>query len=751
MTFQVLPASSAFETLPTPIAAPAHSPSPDLGVHLIDDGVDVAVMAGQATSVEICFFDSVSTAADTPRSFTERRIRLHKGLYGIWEGHIAGISAGQIYGLRADGPWDPARGLFYNQAKVMLDPYATAIARMPILHSSLYAHKVDPALQALAGMERDTQDSAPFAPLGQVTTFPPQATHVHIPWGETIIYEAHVVGLTKECEAVPPELRGTYAGVAYPAVVEHLKRLGVTTLELLPIFAKMPEPFLTLKGLTNYWGYNTLNFFCPEPSYATARAQAAGPEAILDEVRGMVSILHQAGIEVVLDVVYNHTNEAGVDGPSTSFRGLDNMGYYRYDSFNPGVLKDTTGCGNSLDFRRPAPVRLTLDSLRYWVQHVGIDGFRFDLAVTLGREGDAFNPHHPLFSAALNDPTLRTVKLINEPWDVGPNGWQTGNFSAGTADWNDRFRDSTRSFWLADPAAMTAGACGSDLHDLATRIAGSADLFGHGRTADGRGVFSSINVVTTHDGFSLWDLVSYNHKHNEANLEHNGDGADNNHSWNHGVEGFEFAQLPDNGADILAARRRSARNLLGTMLLSAGTPMLRSGDELLKSQQGNNNSYCQDNSINYLQWDAPEHVRDFTETVAFLTKLRAEHPVLRPTHFYTGTTCGSDALADLEWFDAAGEHMSDYMWFDPSVRVIQMLRSGVIDTDSAHADCDALVIFNGSLADAEITFPAGRGRPFVLTWLSSWENPREGKTHPRTFAEGERWRMPALSLALLFA
>ncbi|MCI5825604.1 MAG: glycogen debranching protein GlgX, partial [Arcanobacterium sp.] len=661
MTFQLLPPTRGFEPLVAERSTNSHSSPTELGVHLVGDGVDVAVMASQATAVQICFFDAVSDTPGVPRSFVERRFDLHQDLYGVWQGHVSGIKAGQIYGFRADGAWDPEHGLFYNPAKVMLDPYATAIARMPILHSSLYAHAVDSNLNSLPGMVRDNQDSAPFAALGQVTALPPQAEHVRVPWEETVIYEAHVVGLTKEREDIPAELRGTYAGVAHPAMIHHLKKLGVTTLELLPIYAKMSEPFLTLKGLTNYWGYNTLNFFTPEPSYATAAAQAGGPEAVLDEVRGMVSILHQAGIEVVLDVVYNHTNEAGVTGPATSFRGLDHLGYYRYDSFNPGYLKDTTGCGNALDFRRSAPIALTLDSLRYWMQRVGVDGFRFDLAVTLGREGDSFNPHHPLFTAALNDPVLRTVKLINEPWDLGPNGWQTGNFCAGTADWNDHFRDAVRSFWLTEPATIEAGGRGADLRNLATRLAGSADLFAHGRTADGRGVFSSINVITTHDGFSLWDLVSFNSKHNEANLEGNSDGSNNNHSWNHGIEGFaSLSELPDHGESILARRRHSARNLLGTLMFSAGTPMLRAGDELLKSQSGNNNAYCQDNAMNYLQWESSEAVQNFTDTAAYLAKLRAAHPVLRPTRFFTGTVIGSDALADLEWFDATGHHMPDY-------------------------------------------------------------------------------------------
>lgn len=739
-----------------------------LGVHLAGDGVDVAVAAGPASAVEICFFDSARPLTDAnyeqglPQAASaghERRYQLRQALHCVWVGHIPVITAGAIYGFRAYGTWDPSRGLFYNPAKVMLDPYARALAQPPALHSSLYAHQIDADFQPLPGFVRDEQDSAPYAALGAVTPELPNAGHVRIPWSKTVIYEAHVVGLTKQLPAIPPELRGTYAGVAHPATIAHLKRLGVTTLELLPIHANMAEPFLTRKGLTNYWGYNTLNYFAPEPRYATKQAQQAGWEAVQAEVRGMVQLLHEAGIEVVLDVVYNHSNESGVDGVATSFRGLDHLGYYRYDSANPGRLKDTTGCGNSLDFRRTAPLQLTLDSLRYWAEKIGIDGFRFDLAVTLGRQGDAFDSHNALFTAALADPVLQRVKLINEPWDLGPNGWQTGNFANGSADWNDRFRDVARSFWLSDPAAIVNGARGSDVRDLATRISGSADLFGHGRTAEGRGVYASVNFVTAHDGFSIWDLVSYNQKHNEANLEDNRDGTTNNHSWNHGVEGFAgLAELPDKGRQILAWRRQSVRNLLGTLALAAGTPMLRAGDEILKSQAGNNNAYCQNSPISYLDWELPQESWDIYDSLSYLLQLRAEHAVLRPLRFYTGTPTPGDDMNDLEWFDAAGNHMPDTKWFDSSERVLQMLRSG-----AAHARCgdepadrDALVVINGSLADTQITFPPGRASKrdgaYELMWSSAWEHPRErNELRELEFVPGATWQIPALSIALFLA
>ena len=733
-----------------------------LGATLQGDGVDVTVLAGHASAVYVCFFSGERG------NFTERRVALHRGLYGLWSGHVPGVQEGDLYGIRADGPWAPHEGLRYNVNKVLLDPYARAISEPPVLNETIFSQKVDENLKSLPGMEMSTSDSADSAALGVITASPaisepsrdqqlaPKGPRV--PWNRTVIYETHVSGLTKQLTAIPEELRGTYAGMAHPATIEHLKRLGVTSIELLPIHANFAEPFLIQKGLTNYWGYNTLNFFAPEPRYASAAAREAGPIAVVEEVKQMVASLHEAGLEVLLDVVYNHTCEAGVDGPTLSFRGLDHTRYYRHNSFQPGLLKDTTGCGNSLDFRETPVIGLTLDSLRYWVSEIGVDGFRFDLAVTLGREGDHFNTNHAFYHALATDPVLRGVKLINEPWDVGPNGWQTGKFLAPTTDWNDLFRDSLRTFWLTSAASMVHGGSSTDLRDLATRIAGSADLFGLGRTPEGRGVRSSINFVTAHDGFSLWDLVSYNHKHNEANQEQNHDGSDNNKSWNHGFEGDAGLDEMGVGGDVIRAkRRRSARNLLGTLALAAGTPMLRSGDEFLKTQHGNNNAYCLDTPLTWIDWDVNQDQQNFYDTLAYLLRLRREHPVLRPRRFYTGTPRPGDTMRDLEWFDAGGHHMPDYKWFDSSVRVLQMLRSGshlrfMVDANEQE-DSDALLIFNGTWDSAPIAFPTGRGRDYQLAWSSAWERPEDGLVDGelQTFSPGGAWVMPAMSLAVFFA
>lgn len=681
--------------------APTIDPSPRFGLRLIADGADAAVEAPRATAVFVSIIDGEN----------EILYRLNQGRFGLWSGHIPGVREGTVYGLRADGPWNPGTGSRYNVAKLLLDPYARGLARRPILDQSLYSHDVDADLHALDGMARNDDDSAHAAALGVVvadtgtTTIRPATD-----WADTVIYEAHVVGLTKTHPEIPEELRGTYAGVAHPAMIRHLKNLGVTAIELLPIHAKMDEPFLQQRGLENYWGYNTLSYFAPEPTYATAASQAAGAAGVINEVKGMVALLHDAGIEVILDVVYNHSCEGGVDGPTLSWRGLDSHLYYRHDSAHPGRLKDTTGCGNSFDFRRRSVIGMTLDSLRYWVSDIGVDGFRFDLATTLGREGESFNRSHPLYVAMATDPVLSRVKLINEPWDVGYGGWRTGQFMAPTADWNDRFRDTLRSFWLTEPATMADGGHGSDLRDLATRMSGSIDLFGHGTLPGGRGIHASVNFVTAHDGFTLTDLTRYNSKHNEANGESNRDGSDNNRSFNHGVEGPASAAIE-------AARRKSARNLMASLLLAAGTPMLTAGDEIGKTQEGNNNAYCQNSDLSWLDWELDEHANNMFATTAHLTALRRAHAALRPTSFFTGEVTDGDTIEDLQWCDASGQPMPDEAWFDPSARLVQMLRSG------RGEGADVLIVVNGTLDDQQITLPAGRGDAYALCWSSEWESP----------------------------
>ncbi|MDO4887800.1 MAG: glycogen debranching protein GlgX [Actinomycetaceae bacterium] len=714
---------------------PARNLPAGLGAHLIDDGADFAVMAPHASSVTLCLFERDATSA-----MTERRYALNPVLQGLWAGFVPGVGPGQLYGYRVDGRWAPESGLLHNPAKLLLDPYARAIEDSPRLHPALYSHTVSHLGEVVGPAQSppDPRDSAPYMSLGVVTAEEPHpASHPYTPWDRTVIYEGHVKGLTALAPGIPAELRGTYAGLGHPAMTDYLRELGITAIELLPIHAKMAEPFLTGKGLDNYWGYNTLSYFAPEPSYATEASREAGPLAVVAEVKAMIESLHAAGIEVILDVVYNHTCEGGIDGPTVSWRGLDQTTYYMPHPHDPGKLMDTTGCGNSLDFRRQAVIRMTLDSLRYWVSEMGVDGFRFDLAVTLGRNGQNFDPNHPFYVAMSCDPVVGSVKLINEPWDLGPDGWRTGQFTAPTADWNDHFRNTARSFWVSQPRSLTFGGHGGDMRDLATRLAGSADHFGHGRIPGGRGTYASINFVTAHDGFTLRDLVSYDVKHNEANLEDNRDGNNDNLSWNHGHEGSEDAP-----PDILAARRKTIRNLLGMLALSAGTPMITAGDEFGRTQLGNNNAYCQDNELAWVHWNMEPWQKDLYETSSYLLRLRREHPVLRPTGFYTEYASDADAILDLEWYDIYGEAMPQYRWFDPTYRTLQMLRSG------GGVDADALIVFNGSIHPAQLRLPVGRGVPFELVWDSTWERPRPKKP---VYTAGAATSIGPLSVRLYLA
>lgn len=689
--------------------APSRSNPHRLGVQLVDGGVDVSIVAGHASELEFCAID---VARDG--SLTERRYALNGPKMGVWHAFIPGIRAGQRYGFRARGRWDPDAGLLYNPAKLLLDPYAKGIAGEVTLRPEIYTHVVDDNLEPVGHrLEPDPRDSAPFVAHSVVvdTSYNGTLDHLDTPWDRTVLYEAHVKGLTKLLPGVPEHLRGTYAGLAHPATIKHLKDLGVTAIELLPIHAKMPEPFLLKQDLTNYWGYNTLGFFAPEPSYATEDAQRQGPEAVLREVKGMVQLLHEAEIEVILDVVYNHTCEGGMTGPTLSWRGLDSTAYYMHTVTRPVSMVDVTACGNSLDFRRRRVIQMTLDSLRYWADDVGVDGFRFDLAVTLGRQGEEFNSHHPFFVAMSTDPILGSRKLINEPWDIGPSGWRTGQFPGPTADWNDKYRNAIRSFWLGDHAQMSNGWRGGDLRELGTRLTGSADMFSHGRLPGGRGMHASINFVTAHDGFTLRDLTTYNEKHNFANGEDNRDGSNDNRSWNHGVEG------ETDDAAINARRRQSIRNVLGTLILSAGTPMLTAGDEFGRTQHGNNNPYSQDNEISWVDWDLEPWQDDLLSTTSYLLQLRRDHRVLRPTDFYTGTPAEGDTVPDAAWYDRHGDEMPVWRWFDANNRVVQLLRSG------NGGDADALIVINGGLEDLEVTLPQGRGTPFDLVWDSSWPTP----------------------------
>ena len=735
---------------------PPTFPTPPLGVHVTSEGVSVAVLASHADAVELCLIDPDPTSAT---GWSERRIPLDGPRLGVFWARVDGVRPGQRYGFRAHGPWDPAGGMRYNPAKLLVDPYARGLAGEVAYTPETYGHVVDDDLEGDPYGPADERDSLPFTAHsvvvdprgGNAERLRPADNRPHVTWERTVIYEAHVRGLTQCLDTVPEELRGTYAGLAHPATIDHLSSLGVTTLELLPIHSFASEPHLIAKGLVNYWGYSTLGFFAPHAPYATARAREAGPAAVLDEIRTAVHALHEAGIEVILDVVYNHTCEGGLRGQHLSLRGLDGSVYYRHDGGYPAALADVTGTGNTLDFRRREVVRLAMDSLRYWADEVGVDGFRFDLAVTLGRAHDGFDPNHAFLTALATDPHLHGLKLVAEPWDVGPGGWQTGQFPPPMAEWNDRFRNAVRSFWLAEPSRAAHGLPGQRVRELATRLAGSVDLFGPSDPPLIRTPAASVNYVTAHDGFTLADLVAFEHKHNEANGEQNRDGADDNRSWNHGIEGPLTVETP--GADIVPLRRRSIRNLFATLVLSAGTPLITAGDELGRTQRGNNNAYCQDNELSWVRWDLSPWRSDLLETARYLLGLRREHAALRTSQFFTGTAHAPGARPDLAGYGADGVAFDHARWHDPATRTLQMVRSTLTGPGPDDASTVLLVI-NGSLDPVDVALGDDRPTRWELTWDSAWEHPDErhaegnGSLHPVT---GDRVVVDPLTLRVYVA
>ncbi|WP_051259439.1 glycogen debranching protein GlgX [Schaalia suimastitidis] len=693
-----------------------------IGVFENNGGLNISLIARHASAVHFCVIHD--DGSETPWE-------LYGPEVGIWHGRLEGHGLGTRYGFRVHGPWDPEGGMYHNPNKLLIDPRARGIEGTVDFGPHVYAHRVDEDLYPLTlPMEMSPLDSAGHVPVSVVTnsTFE-LAPKPRVPWSRTVIYEMHVKGFTKEMPGIPDDLRGTYAGLAHPKCVDYLKHLGITAVELLPIHAKCDETFLTERGLTNYWGYSTLNFFAPEPSYATAGARAQGAQAIIDEFRGMVSILHQAGIEVILDVVYNHTCESGQAGPSLSFRGIDQCLYYRQTPHRPRQQIDTTGCGNTLNVDHPQTMALVLDSLRYWSQDMGVDGFRFDLASALGRFAWGYTPLHPLLMAIATDERLSRDKIIAEPWDVGIGGWQTGNFPDPFSEWNDQYRGAVRSFWLSDLGNLSKGWDASGPNNLATRLSGSQDVFSHG-TGYLRGPRASINFVTAHDGFTLADLTAYNHKHNLANLEENRDGTDDNRSWNHGIEGGvmpspdPLSDTPDARGiieDLLPMRHRSQRNLLTTMLVSAGTPMITAGDEFQRTQFGNNNAYCQDSAISWVDWDLSPYQIHQMNTTRWLLSLRRNHPVLRPSSFATGSVLAGDWIEDLSWYNAAGQPMASDAWGRKESRIFQMLRSGL-----PFGDRDALVIINGMVEEQIVTLPEGHGVDWRIVMDTSWESPLDG-------------------------
>jgi len=640
-------------------------------------GVNFALFSEHATAVHLCLFDDASATSERACvPLTERTDR-------VWHGYLPDLRPGQLYGYRVYGPWDPARGLRFNPAKVLLDPYARAIGRPLSWHPSVFAFAADSEGDGAP----TTDDSAPYAPLAVVTEdgFDWKLDRrPRIPWHQTVIYEAHVKGFTALNPAVPKELRGTYLGLASPAAIQHLRGMGVTSVELMPVHAHVDEHALVERGLTNYWGYNTIGYFAPDTRFAVSQ----NPVDAATEFKTMVRALHAAGLEVILDVVYNHTAEGNHCGPTLSFRGIDNTSYYRLQPGRPSRYEDFTGTGNTLNMQSPHVLQLMMDSLRYWVEDMRVDGFRFDLASALARELHAVDRLSSFFDVIQQDPVISRVKLIAEPWDVGEGGYQVGNFPPGWTEWNGKYRDAVRRFWRGDHGTLP---------ELATRLAGSSDLY----SSSGRQPHASVNFVTAHDGFTLADLVSYTAKHNEANGEENRDGESNNLSFNCGAEG------PSIDPAVAELRRRQRRNLLVTLIVSQGVPMISGGDELGRSQLGNNNAYCHDSPLTWTPWPAPDADHDFLEFLERLVAVRTTSAVLRRRTFLDGRKAGG---ADVLWLRSDGAEMADADWADASRLSVGMLldgtRIGELDHEGQPIVGDSLYVFlNASEQAVSITLP----------------------------------------------
>jgi isoamylase len=646
-------------------------------------GVNFSIFSENATKVELCLFDG-------PNSQNEVRIPITRHTHQVWHIYLPEVRPGQLYGYRVHGPYQPVDGLRFNPAKLLLDPYAKAIAGSIQWSNALFGYTVG---KATADLSLNNENSAAGMPKCVVVDpafswgndIPPKT-----PWHRTIIYELHVKGYTKLHPEVPPELRGTYAGLSCPPVIDYLKNLGITAVELMPVHQFVADRHLKDRGLTNYWGYNTIGFFAPEVSYASSGI--FGQQVV--EFKTMVRALHREGIEVILDVVYNHTGEGNHLGPTLCFRGIDNASYYRLVNDDRRYYMDYTGCGNTLDMTHPRVLQLIMDSLRYWVLEMRVDGFRFDLASTLARELHDVDRLGAFFDIIQQDPVISQVKLIAEPWDLGPGGYQVGNFPVLWAEWNAAYRDTVRRFGKGD-----AGQVGA----LAFRLTGSSDLYAR----NGRLPYASINFITAHDGFTLHDLVSYNEKHNEANGEENRDGHNENLSWNGGAEGET-----DDPA-ILTLRERRKRNFLAMLFLSQGVPMLLAGDEFGRSQGGNNNAYCQDNEISWVDWKWDRPRRALLEFTELLIRIFHQHPVLRRSHFFQGRRIRGSEVKDLAWFRPDGKEMTDEDWANPEIRCFGLRLAGdaieeVDERGNRVVDDTLLILLNAYHEMIPFVLPAHR-------------------------------------------
>ena len=654
-----------------------------LGAHYDGAGVNFSIYSQVADKVELCLFD------DQDR---ETRIEMTEQNSYVWHNYLPGIQPGQRYGYRVYGPYDPNRGLRCNPNKLLLDPYAYAIEGNIDSDESLFSYwfkspNDNSAMNTLdsAGHTMKSVVVNPYFDWGA-------DRHPNIPYHDSVIYEAHVRGMTNLNVDVPPDIRGTYAGLAYPTVIEYLKKLGVTTIELMPIHQYVNDTFLQEKGLSNYWGYNTIGFFAPHNAYSSSGQRGEQ----VNEFKSMVKAYHNAGMEVILDVVYNHTAEGNDRGPTLSFKGIDNQAYYRLVDGDPQHYFDTTGTGNSLLMRSPRALQVITDSLRYWVTEMHVDGFRFDLAATLARQFHDVDKLSAFFDIVEQDPVISQVKLIAEPWDIGSGGYQVGGFPSSWSEWNGRYRDCVRDFWRSQP---------STLPEFASRLMGSSDLY----QMNGRRPVASVNFITAHDGFTMNDLVSYNNKHNEANGEGNRDGESNNRSWNCGVEG------PTNIRDVNELRQRQMRNMFATLLVSQGIPMICGGDEVMRTQGGNNNAYCQDNEISWTNWDLDDSQQEMLAFVSKMIHLRLSHPVLHRRRFFSGRMPGDpvDKIPQAEWFDHTGSIMDMADWQNTHAFSVMIYLNGsdIPEADwfgNQMVDNDFILIFNAHYEPIQFTLPDER-------------------------------------------
>jgi isoamylase len=692
-----------------------------LGATWTGEGVNFALFSENATGVELCLFDRLGEPETTRIRFTEQANR-------VWHAFLPDVRPGQLYGYRVYGPYEPANGHRFNPNKVLLDPYAKAIAGRVDWSDEMFGYTIGDPDEDLSYDPRDNAARTPKAVVVDPAFDWTGDVRPRRNFDETVIYEVHVRGFSKLWDEIPEELRGTYAGLATPQAIDYFKRLGVTAIELLPVHHFITSQHLVDKGLTDYWGYNTMGFFAPEERYSSAGEMGAQ----VDEFKAMVKALHAAGLEVILDVVYNHTAEGNHLGPTLSFRGLDNASYYRLVGNDPRYYMDYTGTGNTLNVPHPRVLQLVMDSLRYWVTEMRVDGFRFDLAPALARELHAVSRLSSFFDVIHQDPVISQVKLIAEPWDVGEGGYHVGNFPELWAEWNGRYRDTVRQYWKGDHGHMP---------DLAYRLCGSADLY----ETSGKTPIASVNFITSHDGFTLRDLVSYNQKHNYANGENNQDGANDNHSWNCGCEGLDAAP------EVLVLRRRMMRNFLATLFLSQGIPMLCGGDEYGRTQRGNNNAYCQDNEISWFDWRRSEHAQRLTEFTSRLIKLRLQHPIFHQPHFFKGHDLRGIGMKDLTWINADGSEMTDEAWGAGFAKVLGLMLCGdAMELRSFKGepvwDDTFLLFFNAHHEDLDVGMPSHANVRWRLIMDTADER---GFVEEGVLREGGgRHRLRARSLAL---